>query len=666
MKRLAIIVLFMATAYPAVAQKKVPTVDQMVELKRPAGVAISPNGRYVAYTIREADWEENAFDTEVWLADTEAGTTRQLTRGKKSSTAPAWSPDGATLAFASDRAEKRQVYLIDPLGGEARALTSAEDGMLGFRWSPDGARIAYTASEPKTDVSKDRDKRYGEFSVVDEERGQTHLWVIDVATKEAKKLTSGQLAVGSFEWSPDGAAIAYDHRTDEDPSNGGTADISVVELTSGKTRPLVSQEGPDTNPEWSPDGLRIAFETAMGNASYYYTNGLIATIPAAGGAIDVLTRAFDEDPSLLAWSPDGIYFGASERTFAHLYRLDPVTKAVTRLPHDPQAIAGGFSFSKDSKRAAYVGSSASQYPEVFAADLRGDALNPKKVTDLGGQVADWELGTSEVITWTSKDGAKIEGVLHKPSSFGTGQRYPLLVVIHGGPTGISRPALFSSTYVYPIDAWVARGALVLEPNYRGSAGYGEKFRALNVRNLGVGDAWDVMSGIDSLVAQGVVDTARVGAMGWSQGGYISAFLTTHDSARFKAISVGAGISDWMTYYVNTDIHPFTRMYLKSTPWDDPEIYRKTSPITYVKQARTPTLIQHGENDARVPIPNAYELYQGLRDNNVPARLIVYKGFGHGLTRPKAIRAAMEHNLEWFDKYFWGEQKTSTNPSGGLH
>ena len=155
------------------------------------------------------------------------------------------------------------------------------------------------------------------------------------------------------------------------------------------------------------------------------------------------------------------------------------------------------------------------------------------------------------------------------------------------------------------------GVLVLEPNYRGSAGYGEKFRALNVRNLGVGDAWDVLSGVDSLIAKGMVDPTRVGTMGWSQGGYISAFLATHDAARFKAISVGAGISDWMTYYVNTDIHPFTRQYLKATPWDDPEIYAKTSPITYIKQAKTPTLIQHGATDQRVPLPNAYELYQRL-------------------------------------------------------
>jgi dipeptidyl aminopeptidase/acylaminoacyl peptidase len=156
--------------------------------------------------------------------------------------------------------------------------------------------------------------------------------------------------------------------------------------------------------------------------------------------------------------------------------------------------------------------------------------------------------------------------------------------------------------------------------------------------------------VDFLVSQQIADPERMGVMGWSQGGYISAFLATHERQPFKAISVGAGISDWMTYYVNTDIHPFTRQYLKATPWDDPEIYAKTSPITTIKRAKTPTLIQHGENDPRVPIPNAYELYQGLQDQNVPVKLIVYKGFGHGLNKPKAARAAMEHNMEWFDKY----------------
>jgi dipeptidyl aminopeptidase/acylaminoacyl peptidase len=281
---------------------------------------------------------------------------------------------------------------------------------------------------------------------------------------------------------------------------------------------------------------------------------------------------------------------------------------------------------------------------------------------MNAQSTSWTTSTLEVVSWKSQDGATIEGVLHKPVDFDAARKYPLLVVIHGGPTGVSRAVPFTSA-IYPIDVWVPRGVLVLEPNYRGSAGYGEKFRSLNVRNLGVGDAWDVISGIDSLIAKGLVDPAKVGTMGWSQGGYISAFLATHDAARFKAISVGAGISDWMTYYVNTDITPFTRQYLKGTPWSDPEIYAKTSPMTYVKQAKTPTLIQHGATDQRVPLPNAFELYRGLQDNNVPSKLIVYQGFGgigHGPSKPKSHRATMDHNLEWFDQYLFQTGAKSTS------
>jgi len=257
-----------------------------------------------------------------------------------------------------------------------------------------------------------------------------------------------------------------------------------------------------------------------------------------------------------------------------------------------------------------------------------------------------------VIQWKSHDGAAIEGVLFKPAGWKPGKRRPLIVVIHGGPTGVSRPALVASTYVYPVEPWLQRGALVLMPNYRGSAGYGAAFRALNVRNLGVGDAWDVVSGIEDLAARGLADSTRVGVCGWSQGGYISAFLATHESRRFKAISVGAGISDWMTYYVNTDITPFARQYLHATPWDDPEIYARTSPITTVRQASAPTLIQHGDADARVPVPDAWELHRALLDVGVPTRFVLYKGFGHGLNKPRAIRAALRHNLEWFDRWLF--------------
>jgi dipeptidyl aminopeptidase/acylaminoacyl peptidase len=264
------------------------------------------------------------------------------------------------------------------------------------------------------------------------------------------------------------------------------------------------------------------------------------------------------------------------------------------------------------------------------------------------------LGTREVVSWKSSDGATIEGVLIKPADFDPAKKYPLLCIIHGGPTGIDRPLLLTpDARYYPSDLWVARGALVLKVNYRGSAGYGEKFRKLNMRNLGVGDAWDVVSGVDYLIAKGWVDKDRVACMGWSQGGYISAFLTA-SSDRFAAISVGAGISDWSTYYYNTDITPFTINYLGKNPVDDPEIYQKTSPISYIKNARTPTLIQHGELDRRVPIANAYELRQALEDKGVRVEMIVYKGFGHGISKPKAMRAVMNHTLSWFNHFLWND------------
>ena len=638
------------------APANAPTIDALISLKRAGSPVISPDAKRVAYTLRETNWDDNVYETEIWLADAQSGATRQLTNSRKSSNAPAWSPDGRKLAFGSDREDRRQIYVIDLGGGEAMKLTSGEDSPGALAWAPDGRSIAFTSNEPRSEALKEREKKYAEFDVVDEDHRLSHLFVVDVETKKVRRLTSGAFTVGRFDWSPDSRQIAFDHRINGDPANGGTADISVVTVADGATRALVTQEGPDSNPQWSPDGARIAFETSMASPRFFFTNRRIATIPAAGGPIVNLSAEFDEDPSIVRWTSAGIYFSASARIWAYLYRLDPSTKAVTRLAPTERWIGSGFSFSADAQTVAFMASDAATVPEVYVATIRARWPAKKLTLDWRTGCATWPSAPIEVVSWPSRDGATIEGILHKPVGFQPGKRYPLLVVIHGGPTGVSRATPFSSTSIYPIDLWVAKGALVLEPNYRGSAGYGEKFRSLNYRNLGVGDAWDVVSGVDYLVKEGLADGSRVGAMGWSQGGYISAFLSTHDSARFKAISVGAGISNWMTYYVNTDIHPFTRQYLNGTPWDDPDIYAKTSPMTYIKGAKAPTLIQHGAADQRVPLPNAYELYQGLQDVGVPTKLIVYKGFegiGHGPSKPKSSRALMEHNLEWFEKYLFG-------------
>lgn len=485
-----------------------------------------------------------------------------------------------------------------------------------------------------------------------------HLWTLNVGEALTAPVVGKQrtkkkdFSVDGFSWSRDGLKIAFSATVNPDLIQGVTSDIYLITLADDAVTKLVSQAGPDNNPRWSPDGKQIVFSSAMGNMTYFARNSRLAVVSAGGGSPRSITDAFDENPGLVEWRTEGVYFTGLQKIASHLFRVDPVSAKVTRVTGPDGLMAGSFSLTRDGRQMAFTASSPTSLNEVFVSELR--SFSPRVLTNMTEQTKSLTLGTREAISWKSTDGTAIDGVLIKPADFDPTKKYPLLCIIHGGPTAIDRPSLLTpDTRYYPSDIWAARGALVLKVNYRGSAGYGEKFRQLNMRNLGVGDAWDVVSGVDYLISKGWVDKNKVGCMGWSQGGYISAFLTA-SSNRFVAISVGAGISNWATYYYNTDITPFTINYLGKNPADDPEIYQKTSPVSYIKDARTPTLIQHGEFDRRVPIANAYELRQALEDKGVRVEMIVYKGFGHGISKPKAMRAVMSHNLGWFNHYLWND------------
>lgn len=682
-----------------------PTPEESIGFKTAGGPQISPDGKYVVYSVREADWQQNEYVSHLWLADTTSGRAFPLTQGSKSSNGADWSPDGRWVAFITEREaganpeppkpeqpEKkdqkedqkedksapegkpaaRQIWLISPTGGEAWQLTKHEKDVEGFRWSKDGRYIAFTAAPPETKAAKDRKEKYSDYESFEKDYTQNQLWLVDVAAAEKSQTpvkataltTDDKLNVEGFAWSPDSSRIVFSATPNPLLAFSQQSDIYLLDLGPGgagrAVHKIVALDGPDSSPVFSPDGKQIAFHTALAQKYDYYLNGHIATVQVnavlthpATTAADVtdLTAKFDEDPYVIDWGPDGIYFGALQKTSLHVFRIDPASDNITRLTKPDNYVAEDVSFTKDFKNMAVAASDATHMTEIFVSDTSPFA--PRKLTDLNAQLAGFTLGSEEVVSWKSHDGTVVEGVLNKPAGYDPNKKYPLLVYIHGGPTGIDLPIMDPADHYYPVQDFLAKGALVLEPNYRGSAGYGEKFRSLNVRNLGVGDMWDVMSGVDALIARGLVDPSHMGAMGWSEGGYISAFLTTH-TERFKAISVGAGISDWTTYYVNTDITPFTRQYLHATPWDDPEIYAKTSPISTIRQARTPTLIQQGSNDKRVPVPDSYELYRGLQDEHVPSKLIFYTGFGHGINKPKSNLAVMRANLDWFNHYIWGE------------
>ncbi|MDX1390360.1 MAG: prolyl oligopeptidase family serine peptidase, partial [Acidobacteriota bacterium] len=368
----------------------------------------------------------------------------------------------------------------------------------------------------------------GSFHVVRREYHHRHLWTISV--DDAKKspaagspVTEGDdFSVGDLDWSPDGTAIAFSAAINPDLIHRGTTDLYVVDLADKTPTKIVSQAGPDSSPRWSPDGRHIVFSTSMEREPFYALNNELAVVPASGGDIRVLTASFDERPRVVAWNEDGVYFWAFQKTASHLFRIEPATGAIERLSAPDDLMADSFTFSRGGRHAAFVSITPTSLREVRHTSVA--PFSPRTLTDSSEQISELELGSRELISWKSEDGTEIEGVLIKPADFDPNVKHPLLCVIHGGPTGIDRP-YFRETRTYPVDIWAARGALILKVNYRGSAGYGEAFRTLNVRNLGVGDAWDVLSGVEHLIDQGWVDPERVGCMGWSQGGYISAFLT---------------------------------------------------------------------------------------------------------------------------------------------
>jgi dipeptidyl aminopeptidase/acylaminoacyl peptidase len=684
MKLISLILSCLFTTYLLAQKNASVSFEKWISLKNVFNPIISPDGRTILYTTNSTDWANNSYDSELWMSR-DGGEPIQLTRtAKGSSTSAQFTPDSKFISFLADRGEKNQIYIIAVNGGEAIQVTKDEDGINGYQWSYDGNKIVYVKPDKESKKDKTIKERFGSFGVEGEEYKQNHLWLLNfhydsivlagqvpcytattdslkkdsVSTSKgqecislpvARRLTEGDFNVSGFAWNPDGKTIAFNRRTNPLINSSITSDIVVIDVDSKQMTTLINTPTGDFIERWNPDGKSFIYGSSVDDSTtFYFKNNRLFIYDMQSKGSREIAQDIDENKNVVDWNNKGLFLAALEKTKQKLFIVD-IKTGKTKAVNIPIDLVGGVSFSRNTDNIALSGRSYSGLNEVYTWKLNQPL---KKLTNTSDQIAKWNTPLNEVISWNSTDGAVIEGVLSKPRNYDPNKKYPLLLIIHGGPTGIDIPDP-AGGYVYPIMQWVEKGALVLRVNYRGSAGYGEAFRSLNVRNLGVGDMWDVVSGVNHLNSKGMIDTSRMGVMGWSQGGYISAFLATNTNI-FKATSVGAGISNWVTYYVNTDITPFTRQYLQATPWDDMDIYLKTSPMTNINKATTPTLIQHGEFDKRVPIPNAYELYRGLQDRGVPSKLIVYKGFGHGINKPKERLAATWHNWQWFNKYVFGE------------
>ncbi len=631
------------------------TPEMQVKLKIPDSPQVSPDGKRVVYTVNEAVMtaDRSEFVTQVWISTIGEKDAYQVTFGDKSSTSPKWSPDGKMIAFLSNRKDNRnQIFVMRVSGGEPELVTEGKGAVGAFEWAPDGRAFAYTMTDPKSDDEEKNDKGRNDFRWVNENTKLARLYITP-ATKgadgkrEVKKLTAADRHVTSFNWAPNGGKIVFAHIEAPVADYWPSSDVSIVDIGTMNVAPFAATAAAERVPSYSPDGKWIAMSVSDLPTRWAQSNR-INVFPSAGGKPKVMPVTHDGQPVGIGWTPDSakMMFTEAKGTGTALYEMDVVAGMIKEIDYE-DGVIGGVSMSKDAKTFSFVSQSSGKPPEVFV--VRSGVNEPFMVSGINADHAKMVTGKSEVVKWKSKDGKEIEGVLHYPNGYVAGTRVPLILNIHGGPAGVFQQSFVGNRGSYPLASFMAKGYAILRPNPRGSSGYGVAFRQANIKDWGGMDYEDLMTGVDHVIGMGVADPNKLGVMGWSYGGYMTSTIITKTN-RFKAASAGAPVTNLMSFNGTADIPSFIPDYFESEFWDNPTIYAKHSAMFNIKNAKTPTLIQHGESDLRVPIAQGYELYNALKRQNVPTRMIVLPRQPHGIQEPQLQIAVMQSNLDWFDKY----------------
>ncbi len=627
--------------------------------------ALSPDGKWVLYTLSERDMEDNDLKrtTHIWRIAVDGTQARQMTWGKESCSSPLWTPDGSKLAFLSSRGEApdkkeetgKQVFFMHADGGEAWQVTEHKSGINSFDISPGGERLLFLAADPLSEEQEKKKKIKDDAVEVDKEFRMTHLWVFDIKKREEKRLTSGAFTVSDPRWSPDGGKIAIVTRPNPKVDGSWNSDIHIVDAGTGEVRKLYENPGPDSGPRWSPDGKRIAFAShPYGGTSTWYRK--LYLIASEGGEPRVLLKDFDRDLGDLIWAPDGknIFWGTGDKTTSGLFSVDIETGQVDA--HDPPRGSNSqWRLGKDGTRWIWIHSNPVQPGELYTMDH--DRIKAVALTDANSWIRREKIrfGKAKTIRWKNSDGQWIEGVLTLPVDYREGKLYPLILNPHGGPSG-ARIEGFSASNQF----FASNGFMVLQPNFRGSSNYGQDFLNSNRNQWGFRDYDDCMTGVDYCISEGWANPDKLICYGWSYGGYMSFWIATQTD-RFKAVSPGAGLPDLYSMYSTTDIPGYLGWFF-GTPWDNEDTYRKHSPIRYVKQVTSPILILHGGNDARVPYSQAVEFYQALRDLDKDVTFVRYPREGHGISEPRHQLDRMRRYLRFFTKHTGLEPVTEKEES----
>ena len=641
----------------------------MMKIKQVGSVQVSPDGKRAVFAVRRAvtDGDKSEYRTRLYLADADGGREWPLTPDDQSCDDPQWSPEGRWIAFVSERSGKRNLWVIRPDGGEAVRLSEVKTAVGNYKWAPDGRALAFTALDGPTSEEEAAARAKTDARVVDENVKRNRLYVIPFTDppklqSEARLLTPGDLSVTTegnragrapFDWSPDGKTIAFSHTRVPGPNDWIHTDLARIDAAGGAVRPLVHAGAAATTPFYSPDGASIAY-VASDVPAAQAGSGRIHVISADGGTDAALAETadgFGRYSEIVGWSADGkrIYFTEAWRTNLRLMAM-PLQGPPVEIGREEGMASAGVFLNAHRSHFGFAWETLSRPPEAFVG--AADRFAPVQVSRVQPDVSAAPLGRTELVRWKSKDGLEIEGFLTYPVGYEKGRRYPLLLIVHGGPMGAYMQTFDGTAAYHPVAAFASRGYAVLRPNPRGSVGYGRKFRRANYGDWGGGDFADLMAGVDRIIDLGVADADRLGVMGWSYGGYVTAWAVTR-TKRFRAASVGGGVTDLASFTGTADIPDFLPDFFGGEFWDKPGVYQAHSPMFHVKGVNTPTLIQHGELDTTVPLSQGEELYNALKRQGCATKMVVYPRSHHGIEEPRLLVDCMERNLEWFDRYVRG-------------